>query len=93
MTKLCEYRDLGDAPRSKRTTLAARPGAFGQQHALIHGSAGWEPAGPVARWTDEYWAHAVTYLDGTKHGHRFKAETAARERFDRFSTPIGEIFV
>lgn len=86
MSKIAEYRDIHDEPKSKSTVLISK---FSEQIrkdvSLIHRSEGWEPAGAMARWTDEHWA--VNYMiDNAIHGQRYRTEIEAKQHFDRLTT-------
>lgn len=86
-----EYRDLTDADKSIKTIHATAMGAFKARYNLIHKTAGYEPAGSCARYTEEYWgAIGTSARDGTTFGQWYKTEAEAREHFERVTTPIIE---
>jgi len=68
MKNIVEYGTFTDQERSKKSVLGEL-----HQYRLLHISAGYEPAGACARWTDE--EYAVNFdLDGAIHGRRFAAD-------------------
>lgn len=82
-----EYSQVGDN-RSRVTILAKGIRHYGYKDDLVHEytfshrSAGYEPAGSMARWTDERWS-VLFMSDGATHGRSFSTEQAAREHFER----------
>ena len=82
---ITEYGNVTDENRSRRTILEDCVGSDGRRYALVHRTPGYECAGSMARWTNESWA-VETWIDGTRHGQRFKNESEARALFDRWST-------
>jgi len=68
---IAEYGQIENAPRSRRTVVQVVG-----RYTLRHGTAGYETAGSMARWTAEYWA-VVVVLDGAEHGHRFRTAEEA----------------
>lgn len=82
MARLAEYRDVTDATRSVRTLLDAVWSP--RHHATVRlesQSAGWTPAGAVARWTDSGYGVRWQAPDGAWHGRRFLTESAARDHY------------
>lgn len=45
---------------------------------LIHSTEGYEPAGSMARWTNEYYAVIFYDASGSRNGRRFKASDKAQ---------------
>lgn len=93
MAKIAEYRDIKEQPKAQCEVVASAPTRIGYSERfetceLQRVSAGWEPAGSVARWTDGYWA--VRYwLDGAQHGKSFyltpEGEQKARALFAKWT--------
>ncbi len=77
-----EYSEVTDQNRSIPTMLK-QVEYQGRTYSLIHRTSGYEPAGSMARWTNEIWSVTALY-DGTPHGRRFKTEAEARDLFDRW---------
>lgn len=68
--KICEYRNLGDAPMSKETTLDTAT-VNGLEYRLVHRSEGYRCAGSCARWDNE--SYGVLFrCDNAEHGRLFK---------------------
>jgi hypothetical protein len=80
-----EYGTYPDAMRSRKTILERRAAAYGRTYVLSHSTAGYEPAGSCARWTNEKWAAGHTDSNGTFYGQSFKTEHEARAYFERWS--------
>jgi hypothetical protein len=86
MTRLCEYRDITPETRSNLTELdsAASARLQGRTVQLVHATAGWEPAGSMARWTDGF--YAVWFeMNGARNGQRYRTEPEARTHFARLT--------
>ena len=82
-----EYGSYTDDQRSKVTTLdsgKSPEGEYPRQFYLKHHSAGYEPAGSMARWTDERWG--VTFdQGGAINGRRFLTLPPAQDLFNKWT--------
>jgi hypothetical protein len=77
-----------DLPLSTRTVLgAARTNSI--LFTLVHATAGYEPAGSMARWTNESWGACYQLKDGTQGGQWFSTLQAASLKFKRAAV-LGE---
>lgn len=86
--RLAEYGQIKDAPRSKVTVIDRRyVESKRREYRLEHGTAGYEPAGSIARWTDEYWAVRFD-LDGARHGQVSRDEAKMRALFDKWTKSL-----
>lgn len=77
--QIIEYRDCTDAMHAKQTTLETKQGARNTYN-LIHSTAGYECAGAMMRWTNEYFA--VRFFDNALnavYGIRFDNQADARK--------------
>lgn len=82
---VAEYGDLTKEDFTTRTVIERRyMRGETRSAALVMSSSGFECAGSLARWTDAYWA-VETYIDGSRHGRRFKNEADAVALFDRWT--------
>jgi len=79
------YGQIGDAPRSNRTVLSEKwSPKIRTDVRLVHATEGYEPAGAMARWTDEFWA--IHYMvDGAINGRRYRTLPEAEQHFDRLT--------
>lgn len=81
-----EYSTYGDEEASKRTLLATEYSPrLGRNVRLMHKTAGYEPAGSCARFTQELWG-ALYDLDWSTAGQWFKTEAEARKYFNKLIT-------
>jgi hypothetical protein len=79
MKRTAEYGTYPDSARSV-VKVIARQGKY----TLKHHTAGYEPAGSCARYTDEVWS--ITFeLDGSTHGRRFRDQWDAHKLFDAWA--------
>lgn len=80
-----EYGDIkaNHLPVSTYTILYQRT-KNGREYKLVHRSAGYEPAGSAARYTNKCWS-VDFWLDNARHGRRFTVRDKADEYFDRMS--------
>ena len=70
--KIAEYGTLVvNEHRAIWTKIAERSGEYGRRYQLAHSTAGYEPAGAAARWTDGYWVARIVDSSGTTHGRQF----------------------
>lgn len=76
--KITEYAAIKNAPRSHKTVMK-----IVGKYTLHHATAGYEPAGSMARWTKEYYAVVFT-LDGAEHGQRFRTAQEAYDLLNRW---------
>jgi len=85
MTKVAEYRDIRGEALSQRSILAqAHSSKVRGTVKLVAATAGWEPAGSMARWTDGY--YAVHYMvDGAVNGRRYRELMDAQAHYDRLT--------
>lgn len=82
--QIAEYGQIKDQPRSTHTVLDMRT-SRGREYKLVSATAGWEPAGSVARWTDAF--YAVWFMaNGSRNGQRFVTEAEARATFEKWTT-------
>ena len=77
-----EYGTYSDAQRSiKRTIDSTNVG--GREYILYHKTAGYEPAGSMARWTEE--RYGVSFFEHiASHGRMFLTESEARTLFNKW---------
>lgn len=87
MKKSVEYSQVNDTNRSEVTLLKTGVSSLGNLYRLEHYTAGYEPAGSRARWTNEGWAVRFN-SGGSVHGRRFKTEKEAIDRFNEVTTGI-----
>ena len=83
MTRICEYTQVNEGNRSHKILLqtgVATVGHGSRGYFLSHHTEGFEPAGNMARWTQEKWTVRF-YLDGSYHGRQFNTEHDARVYF------------
>ena len=88
MSRIAEYRDIENEPHSKTTVLkhGHKPGNLSREYLLKHHSAGWEPAGAIARWTDEKWSVVFYSSDGALNGRSFKTLQEAESLFIKWTS-------
>lgn len=72
-----------DENRSRFTVIDKRV-YKGREYTLGHRTAGYEPAGSMARWCADQ-CSVTTYIDGATHGQRGMNEIEARELFDKWT--------
>lgn len=81
-----EYRDIPAGSHAKRQVLESEVTTIGRRHReyfLSHSTAGYECAGSMARWTNEY--YSVTFeAGGAINGRRFLTEKDARDLFNKW---------
>jgi hypothetical protein len=92
MTSPVEY---GTYPPEQRSVVTVpfqgpcyKPGFNGLIVRLEHYTAGYEPAGAMARWTDEGWAVRWT-MNHARHGQRYRTFDEARAHFERLCCSNG----
>jgi len=85
-----EYRDVPENGLAKKTDITdGWSKRINGRVYLRHSTEGYECAGSMARWTDEYWA--VNFMiDGSVHGQRYRTLSEAERHFDRLMAPPKE---
>jgi hypothetical protein len=79
--KIADYGDIKDAPKSKTNCINSAVNSHGKEYFLKHKTAGYEPSGSMARWTNEAWG-VIFYVDGCPNGQWFKTEHEALNLFN-----------
>jgi hypothetical protein len=83
-----ECQEVNDSNRAKRTVIkSARNDNLRATYTLTHTTAGYEPAGSMARYTEESWGVLYTTDNGAMGGEWFKSLEYASNRFDAIITP------
>ena len=90
MTRICEYDQVNEGNQSHRILLqtgvsVSTTRSVSRKYFLSHHTEGFEPAGSMARWTQEKWTVRF-YLDGSYHGRQFDTEHDARVYFHERTT-------
>lgn len=87
---IVEYRSTEGRDNPSATTVLYS--AVGNIHgyptvSLTHSTEGYEPAGSMLRWTNEYWAVRHTAPDGARHGKRYLTLTEALVHYSTLTNP------
>jgi hypothetical protein len=85
MTKIAEYSEVNSSNKSQRTILAGKPSTKypGTHYSLVHATAGYEPAGACARWTEEKYGTLFLEPRGGQGGQWYKTKAEAEAHFNR----------
>jgi hypothetical protein len=84
MTKLAEYGTFSADESAKVTQIdEAYSNKVRAMVRFVESSAGYEPAGSVARWTDGYYAVRWTDYSGAIQGRRYRDRYEAANHFGR----------